>query len=197
MNFLAHLYLSGDNNEIIIGNFIADHVKGNKTEKYNSGIRSGIILHRSIDYFTDNHQIVKDAVERIRPQFRKYAGVVVDMYFDHFLSKGWNLWSEEPLSDFTSRMYSIITSAGEILPLRTRQMIPYMIDYNWLENYGNFEGLDRALKGMARRTPFLSNMESAVDILRNDYDYYAQSFDDFFPDLIGHTKEVLEKISID
>ncbi|PKO97610.1 MAG: DUF479 domain-containing protein [Bacteroidetes bacterium HGW-Bacteroidetes-9] len=197
MNFLAHLYLSGDNNDIIIGNFIADHVKGSKTEKYNSGIRSGIILHRSIDYYTDNHQIVKEAVERIRPQFRKYAGVVVDMYFDHFLSKGWNRWSKEPLSDFTSRMYGIITSAGEILPPRTRQMIPYMIDYNWLENYGNFEGLDRALKGMARRTPFLSNMESAVEILKNDYAYYEQSFDNFFPDLIGHAKEVFDMVAID
>ena len=155
MNFLAHLYLSGQNHDIIIGNFIADHVKGNKTVDYSLGIRAGITLHRSIDNFTDNHPVVKVAVERIRPEFRKYAGVVVDMYFDHFLSAGWVEWSDEPLKTFTSRMYDIIISYENVLPPRTRQMIPYMMNHDWLSNYGNFEGLNRALSGMATQNSFL------------------------------------------
>jgi acyl carrier protein phosphodiesterase len=194
MNFLAHLYLSGENHDTIIGNFIADHVKGNMFNGYNPGIQAGIKLHRSIDYFTDNHPVVKESVERIRPEFRKYAGVVVDMYFDHFLSAGWREWSEEPLGDFASRMYAVLTAADNILPPRTRQMLPYMMNYDWLSNYGNFEGLNRAFNGMARRTPFHSNMESASEKLRKDYDFYGDSFHRFFPELIGHAGAFREQV---
>ncbi|KAF0199053.1 MAG: hypothetical protein FD166_678 [Bacteroidetes bacterium] len=194
MNFLAHLYLSGENREVIIGNFIADHVKGNKIMTYSPGVRAGILLHRAIDQFTDNHPVVKLAVERLRPDFRKYAGVVVDMYFDHFLSNGWNSWSEEPLRSFTERMYSIIIASTGILPPRTMHMIPYMMNHDWLGNYGNFEGLNRALTGMARRTPFYSNMETAAERLKQDYDFFEESFDVFFPQLILNTGRVRNEI---
>ncbi len=194
MNFLAHLYLSGDNREVILGNFIADHVKGNKVMTYSPGIRGGIALHRSIDDFTDHHPVVKECVERIRPDFRKYAGVVVDMYFDHFLSNDWNSWSNEPLKSFTSRMYDIIIESSRILPPRTLHMIPYMQNHDWLGNYGNFEGLNRALTGMARRTPFYSNMETAADKLREEYGYYESCFSLFFPELIVHSNKVRNEI---
>lgn len=195
MNFLAHLYLSGDNREVILGNFIADHVKGSKVMKYSPGIRGGIALHRAIDEFTDHHPVVREAVGRIRPDFRKYAGVVVDMYFDHFLSNDWNSWSKEPLRSFTSRMYNIIIEHTGILPPRTLHMIPYMMNHDWLGNYGNFEGLDRALTGMARRTPFHSNMETAADKLREDYSYYERCFRLFFPELIAHSNQIRNEIS--
>jgi acyl carrier protein phosphodiesterase len=194
MNFLAHLYLSGDNHETIIGNFIADHVKGNKFNEYTPGVQAGIKLHRSIDHFTDHHPVVKESVERIRPEFRKYAGVVVDMYFDHFLSAGWHEWSVEPLSDFASRMYAVLVASNELLPPRTKQMLPYMMNYDWLSNYGNFEGLGRAFNGMARRTPFRSNMESAPEQLRKDYLFYGDSFRRFFPELIIHADQVRDRI---
>jgi acyl carrier protein phosphodiesterase len=194
MNFLAHLYLSGDHHEVIIGNFIADHVKGSKYNSYTPGIQAGIILHRSIDHFTDNHPVVKESVERIRPEFRKYAGVVVDMYFDHFLSAGWHDWSVEPLSEFASRMFAILTASNGILPPRTKQMLPYMMNYDWLSGYGKFEGLSRAFNGMARRTPFYSNMESASEKLREDYSFYRDSFHVFFPELILHAGKVREQV---
>jgi acyl carrier protein phosphodiesterase len=194
MNFLAHLYLSGDNHDMIIGNFIADHVKGSKFNSYSPGIQAGIKLHRSIDHFTDNHPVVKESVERIRPDFRKYAGVVVDMYFDHFLSAGWHDWSVEPLSGFASRMFAILTASNGILPPRTKQMLPYMMNYDWLSGYGKFEGLDRAFKGMARRTPFYSNMESASEKLREDYSFYRDSFLVFFPELIRHALKVRDQV---
>ncbi|MBL7905070.1 MAG: DUF479 domain-containing protein [Bacteroidales bacterium] len=194
MNFLAHLFLSGNNHEIIIGNFIADHVKGNRFFEYSPGIQSGMHLHRSIDQYTDSHPVVKEAVERIRPDFRKYAGVVVDMYFDHFLSADWVSWSDEPLKTFTSRMYGIINQHTEVLPPRTKLMLPHMENYDWLGNYGNFEGIDRAFRGMARRTPFLSNMESASEKLKEDYQYFKLSFSLFFPQLIGFCAIEREKL---
>lgn len=195
MNFLAHLYLSGENREIILGNFIADHVKGNRVMSYGHGIRQGIALHRSIDAFTDQHPVVREAVERLRPSFRKYAGVVVDMYFDHFLSDGWDIWSKEPLRLFAARMYGIIAEASAILPPRTLRMLPYMMTHDWLSSYGTFEGLGRAFNGMARRTPFHSNMEAAVDKLKEEYGYFGNSFHDFFPHLIRHTEAVRNDLS--
>lgn len=194
MNFLAHLYLSGDNRDIIIGNFIADHVKGNKIASFSPAIRAGISLHRSIDQFTDSHPVVRESVERIRAEFRKYAGVVVDMYFDHFLSAGWADWSTEPLQDFTARMYAIINASEGILPPRTKHMIPYMTNHDWLGSYGNFDGLNRALSGMARRTPFYSNMETASETLRIDYAFYQDSFNRFFPELIRHSNKVRDEV---
>lgn len=189
MNFLAHLYLSGNQPDIIIGNFIADHVKGSKSKRFSLSVQTGILLHREIDAFTDHHPLVLDAVGRIRKEFRKYAGVVLDMYYDHFLSSEWAAWSDEPLQDFSKRMFAVIRSAESILPPRTLHMLPFMMDHDWLSAYGNFEGLDRAFNGMARRTPFRSNMETAVGILRNDYDYFRESFTAFFPELIAHSAD--------
>ncbi|MDD4599213.1 MAG: ACP phosphodiesterase [Lentimicrobiaceae bacterium] len=183
MNFLAHLYLSGDDPEIIIGNFIADHVKGKKVELYSTGIQAGIQLHRAIDEFTDNHAVVKETVQGLRPLFRKYAGVVVDMYFDHFLAAGWQRWSEEPLKHFTTGMYHVLMQRFQELPPRTRYMLPYMLKNDWLFNYRKLEGLHRGLSGMAKRTSFASGMEHATEELRTNYDYYQMQFDRFFPEL--------------
>ena len=105
MNFLAHLYLSGNNENTIIGNFIANHVKGNGINKYEPGIRNGIILHREIDWFTDSHPQFLISKKRLTPTYRKYAGVIIDMYYDHFLSAYWDVYSEEPIISFTKRMY--------------------------------------------------------------------------------------------
>ncbi|MCB9023422.1 MAG: DUF479 domain-containing protein [Lentimicrobiaceae bacterium] len=185
MNFLAHLYLSGENHELIIGNFIADHVKGNSVALFSEGVRAGINLHRAIDQFTDQHQVVRSAVEHLRPDYRKYAGVIVDMYFDHFLASGWSKWSGEPLKIFTARMYDVLMKSFSVLPERTRRMLPHMMEHDWLYNYGNFEGLHLALSGMARRTPFSSNMETATRKLKGEYSFYANSFEQFFPELIA------------
>jgi len=126
MNFLAHLYLSGDDSEIIIGNFIADHVKGNASALFTPGIRRGIQLHRAIDTYTDTHPEVLKQILLLRHPFRKYAGVVLDMYYDHFLAKEWSDWCNEPLSDFSSRMYRIVKSSGVSLPAKTQRILPFM-----------------------------------------------------------------------
>lgn len=195
MNFLAHLYLSGENNDMIIGNFIADHVKGSSMGLYREGIRAGIILHRAIDFYTDTHPVVRQAVQRLRPDYHKYAGVIVDMYFDHFLAALWNDWSAEPLKQFTARMYAILNDSFQILPPRTRHMLPHMVEFDWLFNYGNFKGLNLALSGMARRTTFLSNMETAAEKLSSDYAFYEESFRKFFPDLVAYVDEVRDDMT--
>jgi acyl carrier protein phosphodiesterase len=187
MNFLAHLYLSGDNEEIIVGNFIADHVKGDAIMKYTTGIQSGIRLHREIDAFTDSHPVFLKTRERLNGNYRKYAGVVADMFYDHFLSTDWKTYSSESLDDFTDRMHSIIIKRFPILPDKSQRFIAYMKKFNWLTGYGTFEGLGRALNGMAIRTPFKSGMENAIKDLKEDYNLYQNEFQIFFPEIIKFT----------
>jgi len=192
MNFLAHLYLSGDDEEIIVGNFIADHIKGNNVLKFSKGIQRGILLHREIDTFTDSHPIFIQSKNRLVANYRKYAGVIVDMFYDHFLSANWDLYSEQSLEEFTRRIHDVIVKRYPILPHKSQQFIAYMNKFNWLKGYGSIGGLSRALKGMANRTPFESKMEQAVKDLTNNYELFKNEFQVFFPEIINHTKDYYE-----
>jgi acyl carrier protein phosphodiesterase len=184
MNFLAHLYLSGNNEKLMVGNFIADFVKGRAAlSKFESEIVRGIDLHRGIDEFTDTHPIVLKSKVRLRPKYRHYAGVIVDVFYDHFLSKFWNNYHSEPLTDFAERSYTTIEKYNPILPLEVSRMLPYMIRGNWLVNYSKPEGIQRALTGMSRRTPYESKMDEAVDDLIKFYDEFKTEFEEFFPEL--------------
>lgn len=184
MNFLAHLYLSGDDPNILVGNFIGDFVKGKiALAEFEPEIIRGIELHRAIDEFTDSHAVVTVSKNRLRPKYRHYSGVIVDVFYDHFLAKNWNTYHPELLPDFADKVYGIIQSYDAILPKEVKFMMPYMIKGNWLVNYSRTEGIHRALSGMARRTPYESKMEQSVDDLRENYDDFKNEFETFFPEL--------------
>jgi len=185
MNFLAHLYLSGDNAEIKVGNFIGDFVKGkNLTERFPADVAKGIALHREIDWFTDRHPIVRQSKDRLREKYRHYSGVIVDVFYDHFLAGNWNQYSSQPLPDFAEACYATIQQHEKVLPEEVKYMIPYMVKGNWLVNYAGVEGIHRALMGMARRTRFDSRMDEAVEDLRNFHQEFNAEFDIFFPELV-------------
>jgi acyl carrier protein phosphodiesterase len=186
MNFLAHLYLSGNHPELMVGNFIADHVKGNQFELFSSGIKDGIILHRSIDTFTDGHEIVRRSVLRLRPAFRKYAGVIVDMFYDHFLAANWHDYSLVTLEVFAAECFSVLYNYHAAIPERSKRMLYFMARDNWLLAYAHTGGIQTALEGMANRTSFYSGMENAVEALLDDYDDYLTEFRTFFPEVITH-----------
>lgn len=183
MNYLAHLFLAGTDPELILGNFIADHIKGSEIKKYPDNVCKGITMHRAIDTFTDQHPVVKQSIARLRADFHKYAGVVVDMYYDHFLSANWNEYSDMDLNQFTETRYSILNTYEAILPLRSARLLFYMEKQNWLQSYSSFDGMQQAFNGMARRTTFESNMEQAVVNLKSGYPEFGQEFRLFFPDL--------------
>jgi acyl carrier protein phosphodiesterase len=193
MNFLAHLYLSGNDEEIIVGNFIADHVKGKTFNNFKDEIKRGIHLHRAIDAFTDSHPIFIQSKNRLSPNYRKYAGVITDMFYDHFLSAYWKDYSTEKIESFTSRMYRIVMKRFFILPMKTQRILPFMAKDNWLKAYGTTEGLSRALNGMAKRTPFESGMENAISDLIKDYDLYKLEFESFFPQVVAYSEEWLKE----
>lgn len=197
MNFLAHCYLSGQNPHIITGNFIGDFVKGrNLAEKYGSGIAAGVELHRAIDTFTDTHRTVKLSKDRLRPTYRHYSGVIIDIFYDHFLAAGWSQFSDIPLDDYAANIYQIITDQHGILPERVNQMLPYMVRGNWLRNYGNLEGIQRVLAGMARRASFESKMELATNDLQESYHDFKKEFEEFFPELQDYCSQWLNNARV-
>jgi acyl carrier protein phosphodiesterase len=183
MNFLSHLYLSGNSEGLIIGNFIADSVKGSDYKNYSPEIQKGILLHRQIDTFTDTHLIVEESKQRLRTKYRKYAGVIVDIFYDHFLAANWKDFSDEGLNDYAQKIYSLISKNHPVLPEKSVHFTKYMIHYNILEAYSRLEGIDRVLKGMAQRTKFESNMEHAIHDLKEHYDLFDNEFKRFFPEL--------------
>lgn len=192
MNFLAHLYLSGDDQKIMVGNFIADFVKGRAAlTQFEPAIIRGIELHRAIDEFTDTHPIVSTSKNRLRSKYRHYSGVIVDVFYDHFLARNWNTYHNDLLPDFADKAYGIIHSYNSILPQDVKFMLPYMIKGNWLVNYGKLEGIHRALSGMSRRTPYESKMEQSVADLEKDYEEYKSEFEVFFPKLTEFSKKFL------
>jgi acyl carrier protein phosphodiesterase len=183
LNYLAHLFLAGTHPEIILGNFIADHVKGKEILNYSDTVKHGIAMHRAIDTFTDQHPIVKQSITRLRADFRKYAGVIVDMYYDHFLSSNWDEYAPVDIHTFTKTRYDILNAYVDILPTRSARLLFYMEKHNWLLSYSTFEGMQQAFNGMSRRTTFESKMELAVINLKAGYPEFGQEFRQFFPDL--------------
>ncbi len=186
MNFLAHLYLSGKEEDVIIGNFVADAIKGNSLQRFPEGMERGIRLHREIDHFTDSHPVFKTSRSRLVPKYRMYAGVIVDLYYDHFLARYWNEYSEEDLSQFVASTYFLMIRRFNLLPPRSRRILPFMITQNWLVNYRDLNSLQRVFYGMSRRTSHPSGMENAIQDLESGYAMYENEFRTFFPEIIKH-----------
>lgn len=197
MNFLAHIYLSGVNEKIMVGNFIGDFVKGrNLAAQFEPDIVKGIEIHRFIDAFTDTHPVVSQSKKRLRPKYRHYAPVIVDVFYDHFLAKNWDQYHPEFLPDFAERTYQTIERFRNILPDDVQYMLPYMIKGNWLVNYAKLEGIERALTGMSKRTTHVSHMDESVNDLRENYDLFKEEFTEFFPLLKAYVDGLLPTNSL-
>lgn len=188
MNFLAHIYLSGDNDLIKIGNFMADGIRGKHFESYPIEIQKGIILHRAIDTFTDAHPIFRQSTKKLHEQYHHYAGVVVDVFYDHFLAKNWSTYSDEKLEDFVDRFYQSLRDNQSNLSERTREIMPYMIKHNWLVSYQTVEGIHRILTQMDLRTKNQSKMRFATNELTEFYMEFENEFTNFFQELMLFSK---------
>jgi acyl carrier protein phosphodiesterase len=189
MNFLAHAHLSGKNEKILLGNLIADSVKGDASKNYNGNILKGIILHRKIDTYTDNHPVHKHSRDLIRYPYGKYSGIVIDIFYDHFLAKHWKHYSNEPLKHFTKNVYKILTKNFFLLPPRSKRILPFMMGQDWLANYAHFKGLDNIFYGMDKRTGFRSGMKEATSVLKEHYTLLENDFKAFYSDLETFTEK--------
>lgn len=191
MNFLAHAYLSGSSDQVMLGNFVADFVKGKEADSWPRKVQKGLLLHREIDFFTDRHHLVTESKQLLWPRHRHYSSVIVDIFYDHFLARNWQEYSSTPLHDFAAHVYATIQRFDALLPYRAKQVLPRMIANNWLVNYGTREGINRAMQGMAKRASFRSEMAGAIDDLEKDYEIFACKFREFFPELARHATSYL------
>lgn len=197
MNFLAHAHLSGENKDILFGNFIADAVKGNNLKKYGTDVQTGIRLHRKIDTYTDSHPIFKRTLSKIRNAFGKYAGVATDIYYDHFLAKNWHSYHDDQLEQFAEKVYSILKENYTILPDRTKRLLPFLVMQNWLVGYADLTALQLVFYGMDRRTGFKSGMRDAVEILKKYYVEIGMDFEQYYPQLIEYVRQTLPELNND
>jgi len=184
MNFLAHIYLSGNNDLMKIGNFMADGIRGNDYLDYPEEIQKGIILHRAIDTFTDAHPIWRQSKHRLHERYGHYSGVIIDILYDHFLAKNWNQYTDEDLEDYVERFYQSLKDNYEILSPKTKKLMPYMIESNWLVSYATIAGIERILFQMDYRTKHRAHMQNAIQELQEFYTEFEEEFTLFFKDLM-------------
>jgi len=183
MNFLAHIYLSGENDLIKIGNFMADGIRGKQFEHFPEDVKKGILLHRFIDTYTDSHDIFRKSTKRLHDRYHHYSGVIVDIVYDHFLAKNWSNYSEEKLESFINRFYNSLHVNYSILNEKTQGLMPYMIERNWLLSYRTTEGIHQILTQMDRRSKNISKMQYAIEELNEFYDEFEEEFTSFFEEI--------------
>lgn len=191
MNFLAHIYLSGNNELMKIGNFMADGIRGKEYESYPSDIQKGIMLHRAIDTFTDSHPIFRQGTKRLHEKYHHYAGVILDVIYDHFLAKNWKHYSDENLENYAAAFYQSLDRNYDLLSEKTKILLPIMKDHNWLVSYATFEGISHILFNMDRRTGNASGMASAKEELVAYYSEFEFEFTTFFEDIRAMATEKL------
>ena len=183
MNFLAHIYLSGNNDFIKIGNFMADGIRGKQFETYPLEIQKGILLHRAIDTFTDAHPVFRESTKRLHERYHHYAGVIVDIFYDHFLAKNWKNYSNQTLEKYVAAFYESLHENYTLLSERTQKMLPIMEQENWLLSYQSIEGIHQILTQMDRRTKNSSNMRFASEELQLYYVAFEKEFTLFFEEI--------------
>lgn len=201
LNYLAHARLAHDTPEGLVGNLMADFVRGKVEDMthLSPGIREGIQLHRAIDRFTDAHPIVHRSVSRITDRWHHYAPVLIDVFYDHFLASEWRRYSPEPLERFADRVYETLHHFHEQLPPAMQEAMLRMRRHNWFLAYASLEGIGHALQKLdARiwhRSERVAQLEQSVADLRKHYDPLAEDFRAFFPQLQAHVEEEKRRLA--
>lgn len=192
MNYLAHVFLQRSSPELLIGGMLGDFVKGTLGTRYSPGVWAGIVLHRAIDRYTDAHPTVRASIALISPARRRFAGILVDVFYDHFLARHWSRYSQQPLEDFTHQAYRTLARQANDYPERLQHILPYMAQQDWLAAYVEIESVDAALRGITRRFqrfPRAAILADGVQELLGNYTALEQQFLEFFPDLLAFVED--------
>lgn len=182
MNFLGHIFLTPNDDEILLGNFIADSVKGNPEKFYSGKIAEGIRFHRAIDEFTDSHPIVKRGVLRFRETQSKYASVVIDVIYDHILASNWNEFHGTDLESLAQSVYQRLEAQNKHFPTSVKRYFPYMQEQNWLYNYQFEWGILKALEDLDRRSANETQMHLALGVYKEFEAEFLAEFKKFAAD---------------
>lgn len=184
MNYLAHAFLSFNNADLLVGNMIADYVKGNKQFDYSAEIQAGIKLHRAIDHFTDTHEASLEIKNLFRPTYRLYAGAFIDVVYDYFLANdATHFNTENELRFFANNTYQILEKRQSDFPEKFGKMFPYMQSQDWLYNYRMDIGMQKSFGGLRKRAKYIEETDTAFQIFLDNKELIQQSYDLFFPAL--------------
>lgn len=184
MNYLAHTYLSCGDEELLIGNFIADFINGKQARSLDDSYQKGIRLHRKIDSFTDDHSEFRKGTKRLSKYHSKYSPVVLDILYDHLLALNWKRYSGLTLQEHADQSYAIFEKHIDVFIERGVEYIPKMISHNFLASYADSDRVKYVLSKMDERTRFASQFVNAMDHLQEDFDAYNSEFNAFFPEMI-------------
>lgn len=182
MNYLAHLHLGGQRPGQLLGSLYGDFVKGRLQGQFDPEVEAAIALHRRIDVFTDRHPLVDTALGRFSETRRRYAGIVLDVFFDHCLARDWTLYADRPLEQFTADVYHVLSRERQ-LPERLAKIAPHMVANDWLGSYREFEVLEQVLRGISRRLTRPEELAGAMAELRRLYEPLSEDFSLFYPQL--------------
>lgn len=192
MNYLAHAFLSHSTPELLIGGLLGDFVKGReRLQQYSPAVRAGIRLHRAIDRYTDAHAIVHASCALVSPARRRFAAILIDVFYDHFLARHWLRYTGQPLEGFTRKVYTTLLPDIASYPERLQHILPRMAADDWLASYGEIESVDAAVHGIARRFQRFTRaaaLADGVQELLNHYAAFEQHFLEFFPELCRFTE---------
>ena len=175
---------------------MADGIRGNDYLNYPDDIVKGILLHRQIDTFTDANAVYRQSKHRLHEKYGHYSGVIMDILYDHFLAKNWDKYSDEKLDFFVNNFYNSLKFHFDVLTEKTKQLIPYMIDQNWLSSYATIAGIEKILFQMDYRTKHRANMQEAIVELQQFYSEFENEFTIFFNELIIFCENFIQKNNI-
>ena len=191
MNFLAHIYLSGPDEHLLVGNFLADFISNKEVAKLPPDVRKGVQMHRQIDSFTDRHPMVKQGARRLHPSHGKYSPVILDVFHDFLLAQNWGLYSDQSLEVFSADVYEVLLRHLPIMPAFLHERLPKMVADDWLVRYGTEEGLRFTFSRVKLRSSAPHFFENAVESLTTSYHEFNEEFNAFFPDVIGEVNPLL------
>lgn len=192
MNYLAHIFLSGTDEAVVIGNFIGDYVKGRDYLMYPPNIRKGLILHRRIDWFTDMNHIVQQSKKYFAPKYHKWAGIAIDIIYDHFLIINWLKFCPVPLHVYKDDIFDVLQKYYPVLPERVKYFASSFIQKDWIGIYSTQEGIVNILYRMSLRTPFPDESAFAAEALSKYYGELNDEFMTYFPELIRYVVKNFE-----
>lgn len=198
MNYLAHIFLSGKDRKIQLGNFVGDAVKGTSYKDYPAAIREGILLHRAMDEFTDNHPAVKAAVQSLKPHFGRYSAVLLDIYFDYLLASRFDHFSNVSLKRFARGFYWAMILHRRYLPGRFRRFMWHFISTDRLSKYATQEGIHRSIEIMVLVGRIRISLEQeAIEYLSEHENELWAVFLPFFTELQTFCNDYLQKLDVE
>jgi len=193
MNFLAHMFLTYGDRELTVGNYIADFIRNRDLVLFPDKVVNGVMLHRHIDHFTDTHPEVLKSTRKLRRRHKKYAPVVIDVFYDFILVQHWDKFCKIDLRTFADDIYVVMNQHSEIFPFHLQDITYRMIADDFLLQYGKRSGIEKTFRRIGRRAKFASNFATAFDDLEKNFDEISNGFLIFFPELIAEVQRFMRE----